>query len=148
MSPQRANRPRTVLLATSLIAVAAGLPACTAASRAQVERPLAQGQSWELVLPTRQVAEVRQQTPLDELPEYGRRDVALALRTPRAPTALDTWPTAEPSLLASYYLRVPNRAEDVLIVPPFESRVVPIPADPPYGWYPTYPPARRGGYWR
>ncbi len=67
-----------------------------------------QGESWELVLPTRVVADIRAGRPLEDLPEYSRRDHELGVHTPRVPTALDAWDIEYPSLDDPRYIYLPR----------------------------------------
>ncbi len=67
-----------------------------------------QGESWELVLPTQLVADIRAGRPLEDLPEYSRRDLELGVHTPRVPTALDRWPDTRPDQHLPRYIYLPR----------------------------------------
>lgn len=101
----RALPARAPLMGLVPALLLAPLAAC-ASSRQPA--PRAQGDSWELVLPTQLVADVRAGQPLEDLPEFARKDLALGVHTPSIPTALDKWEPPRPDLFDHRYLYLPR----------------------------------------
>lgn len=107
---QRPRRYRALPARAALagLASACALASLGACANSRQPTPKAQGESWELVLPTQIVADVRAGLPIDNLPEFARRDLALGVHTPRVPTALDKWEPPRPDLLDQRFLYLPR----------------------------------------
>ena len=114
------GKTRTIPL--GLLALGALAVGGCAQSKPVVSSTRNQGSSWELVLPTRMVADARNQMPLDQLGEYTRRDDALGVHVARTPTALDSWGQEQPSLSDPRYIYIPRNENRFLFFVKPEAR--------------------------